>query len=315
MQFNFVHRFRRGGAPEHRISNAPTFLSAIRVPRLPAMVGATYSSNSDVVARMPNEWEFFLRAVPWALGNRFADLSLQVGFNQAARSVDAELGLARRLGPARLFAAARTFTHAFDQEEPRHALAGGLALQLVRQVAVAGDAATLLDRGETERVAWSAGVQLGVPSSPHSLSLHVTNVTTNTLEGASRGAPQRRIGFEYTVPISFARYTTVADRQPASGGLPGAASSGGQAAARDTVFARIQDFAYEPATLEIEAGTLVVWTNEDPAAHTVTADDRRSFDSGLLASGGRWSFRFDQPGSYAFHCEPHPYMQGTVVVR
>jgi hypothetical protein len=110
VQFNFVHRFRLGAAPERRISNSPTFVTAVRVPRLPAMVGATYASNSDVVARMPNEWEFSLRAVQFAPGNRIADVSLRVGFNQGSRSVDGELSLSQRLGRVRPLASGRAFT-------------------------------------------------------------------------------------------------------------------------------------------------------------------------------------------------------------
>lgn len=311
VQFNFIHRFHRGDAPAHRISNSPTFLTAVHTPLLPAMVGAVYASNSDVVARMPNEWEFFLRAAPLPAGNPVADLSLHVGYNLGARSVDAELGLTRRVGPLRLLAVGRTLTNAFDGDEMRHAAAGGVALQLTRHLALAGDAATLLARRNAERIAWSAGLQVGVPSTPHSLSIHVTNITTNTLEGASRGSPGVRVGFEYTVPIPLARYGRRAlPRRGADSG-----SSRGVAAGRDTVFVRIRDFAFPQATLEIAAGTTVVWINDDDVPHTVTADDGPSFDSGPLPRSQRWSIRFDRAGSFSFHCEPHPFMRGAVVVR
>jgi plastocyanin len=311
VQFNFIHRFHRGDAPEHRISNSPTFLTAVRAPFLPAMVGAVYASNSDVVARMPNEWEFFVRAAPLPAGNPVADLSLHVGYNLGARSVDAELGLARAVGPLQLLATGRTFTNAFDGDETRQALAGGVALRLTRRVTLAGDVATLLERGDAERVAWSAGLHVGVPGTPHSLSMHVTNIATNTLEGASRGSPRVRVGFEYTVPISLARYgRRTAPRRDAD-----SAAALGAAAGRDTVFARIRDFSFGQTTLEIAAGTTVVFTNEDDVPHTVTAADGRSFDSGPLSRGERWSIRFDQAGSYAFRCEPHPFMRATVVVR
>ena len=240
VQFNFVHRFRLGAAPERRISNSPTFVTAVRVPRLPVMVGATYASNSDVVARMPNEWEFFLRAVPFAPDNPIADVSMHVAFNQGARSVDGELSLTRRVWRVRLLASGRTFTHAFDVDRRRHAVAGGVVLQVTRQVALAADAATLLDREETERVGWSAGAQLGVPATPHSLSVHVTNITTNTLEGASRGAAKVHLGFEYTVPISFQRRS--GSRTPPSVGTDAGSNGFGdpqhQTVAQDTVSAR-----------------------------------------------------------------------------
>jgi plastocyanin len=42
-------------------------------------------------------------------------------------------------------------------------------------------------------------------------------------------------------------------------------------------------------------GQSVRWTNQDGAAHTVTADDG-AFDSGSLAGGKEFSFAFDRAG-------------------
>jgi len=66
--------------------------------------------------------------------------------------------------------------------------------------------------------------------------------------------------------------------------------------------------------IEIPAGTTVTWTNNDPLVHTVTADDK-SWDSGAIEPGKSWSHTFTQPGEYAFHCTPHPFMKAVVVVR
>jgi len=52
----------------------------------------------------------------------------------------------------------------------------------------------------------------------------------------------------------------------------------------------------------------------DPDAHTVTADDR-SWDSGMLRDGQRYTRTFTTPGRYPYFCLPHPYMRGTVVVE
>jgi plastocyanin len=75
----------------------------------------------------------------------------------------------------------------------------------------------------------------------------------------------------------------------------------------------IAGFAFSPDRLEVEPGTEVSWTNDDPAAHTVTADDG-SFDSDTLESAERFSFRFDRPGTYRYACSIHPAMRGTVRV-
>jgi plastocyanin len=71
---------------------------------------------------------------------------------------------------------------------------------------------------------------------------------------------------------------------------------------------------FRPARLVVEAGTTVMWTNGGQVVHTVTAEDG-SFDSGAIESGARREIRFARPGSYAFHCTPHPFMRGEVVVR
>ncbi len=75
----------------------------------------------------------------------------------------------------------------------------------------------------------------------------------------------------------------------------------------------IADFAFDPDPLEIPVGTTVTWTNQDTAPHTATADDG-SFDSGRLDNGGTFSFTFDTPGTYPYHCDIHPRMTGTIVV-
>jgi plastocyanin len=64
--------------------------------------------------------------------------------------------------------------------------------------------------------------------------------------------------------------------------------------------------------VRIRPGQVVVWINEDPLAHTATAD--AGWDSGLLQEGQRFAHRFDAPGRHPFHCIPHPQMQGVIVV-
>jgi len=64
----------------------------------------------------------------------------------------------------------------------------------------------------------------------------------------------------------------------------------------------------------VAAGTTVVVRNDDSAQHTWTSVDD-VFDSGVLAGGDTFSFTFDEPGEYAFFCEFHPSMTGTIVVE
>ena len=75
----------------------------------------------------------------------------------------------------------------------------------------------------------------------------------------------------------------------------------------------ISDFAFDPDPISITVGDTVTWTNEDGFAHTVTADDD-SFDSGNLDSGATFEQTFDEAGEFAYHCNIHPQMTGTVSV-
>jgi plastocyanin len=76
----------------------------------------------------------------------------------------------------------------------------------------------------------------------------------------------------------------------------------------------IQGFAFAPEVLQVSAGTTVVWTNNDPAPHTVTAEDR-SFDSSLLMTNQTFQRGFDTPGTFLYQCSLHPTMKGRVEVK
>lgn len=76
----------------------------------------------------------------------------------------------------------------------------------------------------------------------------------------------------------------------------------------------IVDFEFGPRTVTVEAGTKVVWTNEDNAAHTASANDG-SFDTGTLDRGESGRVALDEPGTYAYICEFHPFMTGTIEVE
>jgi hypothetical protein len=172
----------------------------------PVTVGATYVSNSNIVAAFPNEWELFARVAPLAeaRGAPF-DLFVHGGYNAAARSGDVQLLVARRLGRFRLIEAAQILSNAFDSGPTRVAWGGGATVRLTDGVAIAADYAHLLDADAGEDGAWSAGLQLRIPYSPHTLSLHTSNVNGRTLQGIARGSGVVRYGFEFTVPLTLRR--------------------------------------------------------------------------------------------------------------
>jgi plastocyanin len=74
-----------------------------------------------------------------------------------------------------------------------------------------------------------------------------------------------------------------------------------------TMTLSIKNFAFNPPNATVAPGTTVTWVNDDQVPHTVTANDG-AFDSGTLQPGQSYSFAFDKPGTYAYHCNIHPYM-------
>lgn len=91
-------------------------------------------------------------------------------------------------------------------------------------------------------------------------------------------------------------------------------ASTSEAVATDQV--EIKDYAYSPKTITVKAGTTVTWTNKDSVRHDVTSDNESADapKSELLANGETYSFKFNKPGTYTYHCTPHPYMKATVIV-
>ena len=66
----------------------------------------------------------------------------------------------------------------------------------------------------------------------------------------------------------------------------------------------------------------VIWQNNDDTAHTVTPDHRHAdsyrgdFGStGVLKPGDTYEFLFTEPQEVHYHCEPHPWMTGSIVVE
>lgn len=77
----------------------------------------------------------------------------------------------------------------------------------------------------------------------------------------------------------------------------------------------IVNFSFQPATLTVKRGTRVTVTNRDSTAHTATADDGHSFDTGNVDPGASKTIVVKRPGSYAYICTIHPNMHGTLIVQ
>jgi len=66
----------------------------------------------------------------------------------------------------------------------------------------------------------------------------------------------------------------------------------------------------------------VKWINNDDTAHTVTPDHRHAdgysgdFGStGVLKPGDTYEFLFTEPQEVHYHCQPHPWMTGSITVE
>ena len=70
---------------------------------------------------------------------------------------------------------------------------------------------------------------------------------------------------------------------------------------------------FDPAEITVPIGSTVTWFNKGNEEHTVTADNG-SFDSGYKKPGTSFQRAFPTAGRFTYHCAPHPWMKGTVVV-
>jgi YVTN family beta-propeller protein len=112
-----------------------------------------------------------------------------------------------------------------------------------------------------------------------------------------------------TVPVGNAPRKIVV--QPATSATAGSATAdqGTGSAGVD-----IGQFAFTPATMTVKAGQTITFTNGDPVAHTSTSVSG-AWESGDIAPGGSYATTLQQPGTYAYRCSIHPFMQGTIVVE
>jgi plastocyanin len=101
----------------------------------------------------------------------------------------------------------------------------------------------------------------------------------------------------------------------AGGDAPGGGGATARAAANVTITAR--DFFWSPDTVSIEVGDTVTWTNAQGFHNVVLGNDDRLNQPGF-PSDPPWNpppqRTFNEPGSFAYFCEVHPAMTGTVNV-
>jgi plastocyanin len=307
VQFNFLHRFEVSPPPFRKVTSFPNFRLMTGLP-WKFNAGLDYATNSTVFTGIPNEYQLSLRRPLLRQGDGgVADLGIVGGYNFASQSVDGEIDVARRMGRVRLLGTVRGFTSGYDTQRSYWGAGGGAVIRITSWLSVAGDVFDLVSVTDVPHaVAWGAAAQLRIPYSPHTLSIQVTNTQSGSLEGSSRGVRGAHMaGFEFTIPFTLARY--FGHKKAAAPAAPPAAITSGAAEVH------IANLAFGGGDLRVRPGTRVRWVNDDQVQHSVTADDG-SFDSGLIEPGQPFERTFDQPGTYAYHCAPHPFMHGVIVV-
>ena len=73
----------------------------------------------------------------------------------------------------------------------------------------------------------------------------------------------------------------------------------------------IGDGFFSPASLSVQVGDTVTWTNVDDSPHTVSS---AAFDSGNLDAGQTYAFTFTEAGTFSYRCNYHDEMTAGITV-
>jgi len=110
---------------------------------------------------------------------------------------------------------------------------------------------------------------------------------------------------------SSSKSTTTASS--AAGTTTGGPNSTAATGGTDSI--AIQNFKFSPDPLSVKQGAKVTVAILDAhVRHSVNADDR-SFDTQTIDRGKSKSVTFSKAGSFAYHCDFHPFMKAMVVVK
>jgi len=80
---------------------------------------------------------------------------------------------------------------------------------------------------------------------------------------------------------------------------------------------------FVPKLVNIQLGidNHIIWVNDDDVAHTVTPDHNMADSysgpfgsSGVVKPSETYEFLFTEPHEVAYHCQPHPWMTGKLII-
>ncbi|WP_052355065.1 cupredoxin domain-containing protein [Arthrobacter sp. I3] len=123
-------------------------------------------------------------------------------------------------------------------------------------------------------------------------------------------------GTQASAPATTAGTSPSMSMEPSAPAGSTASGPGSGAANAAAATITISNFAYEiPGAVAPGAEVKVI--NMDTAEHTVTADQNATlFDVEVKENGGTATFKApSEPGTYAFHCNYHPNMHGSLTVK
>ena len=308
VQFNFVHRFYVSPGPSNTVVNFPTFTLAAGVGH-DVDFGLRFGTKSMIPSsgNSSNESELFAR---WRLlggpeGREGFAVAVTPAYNKLAKSADGELAVDWTGGPLTLSGAARGMSKPLGASGAKASLGGGVVARVTPYVALSADVGGFV--GQNALAVWGVALNVVIPGSPHTFAFEAGNASVNTIQGNSVGSNNVRYGFEFTIPLHLKRFAPWfhgARKTP----VPPAAVAGVAADVRMAIY----KFGTDSVT--ITAGQAVRWINDDPVEHTVTFDGTEG-GSPVLPHNGTFIHRFDKPGRYTYHCTPHPFMKGVVIVK
>lgn len=181
-----------------------------------------------------------------------------------------------------------------------------------RYIAFGGEVQRVLPDGSVEPVVTNLVFPTAMTFGPDG-ALYVTNYGNESNDG--QGQVLRVVpgdtpvaGPDVPAPDETGTYTNVQPTQPPLEGVEPA----GQ-----VTIVEPQDalqWGYDSPTTTIQTGQALTFTNSGRIGHTATAKDGE-FDTGLLEGGQSTTIQFDEPGQYQFFCQPHPWMNGTIIVE
>jgi len=315
VQFNFLHRFYVFPGPSHFVENHPTFTLAAGFGHNVTLGGRLATKSivgTGAAAQSSNETELYARwRVYGAEGRPGLAVAVTPAYNFLAKSVDGELGIDWTQGPVTFHGAARAVSRRLGESGTgAAAFAGGFDVRVTPYIALNADLGSFVS--PAGRAAWSAAIDFLIPGSPHTFSLQASNAQSATIQGASVGyaalGPGHVLyGFEFTIPLHLKRFSPWFHGSP----KPVALGAAGETVAAEVDMAALK---YGKDAVTISAGQAVRWTNRDPVEHTVTFDGAEP-GSPVIPAHGSYVHRFDKAGTYTYHCTPHPFMKGVVIVK